>query len=59
MTTKRAPNFSKEMLLRIAENECGSTADFLQRCSKRRTLAKPVDYDELVKRDETDGENRV
>jgi hypothetical protein len=50
MTTKRAPNFSKEMLLRIAENECGSTADFLQRCSKRRTLAKPVDSDELLKR---------
>jgi hypothetical protein len=59
MTTKRAPNFSKEMLLRIAENECGSTADFLQRCSKRRTLAKPVDSDELVTRHENEGETDV
>jgi hypothetical protein len=59
MTTKRAPNFSKEMLLRIAENECGSTADFLQHCSKRRALASPVDCDELFKRHEADGETDV
>lgn len=42
-TTKRAPAFSKDMLLRIAKNESASTADFLERCCKRRTLAKPVD----------------